>query len=42
MNHWVFVAAAYGAVIAAAAALSLGSWRAMRAAEARAEAMRRR
>jgi hypothetical protein len=42
MNHWPFIIAAYGAVIAAAVALALGSWRAMRAAEARAEEMRRR
>lgn len=42
MNHWPFIAAAYGIVIAAALALALGSWRAMRAAEARAEELRRR
>lgn len=42
MNHWPFIIAAYGTVIAAAAALALGSWRAMRSAEARAEELRRR
>ena len=41
MNHWAFVGAAYGVVIAAMTALALASWRAMRAAEARAEAIRR-
>lgn len=42
MNHWPFVIAAYGVVIATAIALALGSWSAMRAAEARAEELRRR
>lgn len=42
MNHWPFVIAAYGLVIATAVALALGSWWTMRAAETRAEALRRR
>ena len=42
MNHWAFVGAAYATVIAASLALALGSWRAMRAAETRAEELRRR
>lgn len=42
MNHWPFIFAAYGTVISAALALALGSWRSMRAAEARAEELRRR
>ncbi|MBN8807710.1 MAG: heme exporter protein CcmD [Sphingomonas sp.] len=33
MNHWWFVGAAYGLTLAATAALVLGAWRAMRAAE---------
>ena len=42
MNHWPFIIAAYGTVASAALALALGSWRAMRAAETRAEELRRR
>ena len=38
MNHWPFVLAAYGLTLGAVLALVLASWRAMRDAEARAEA----
>ena len=41
MNHWPFILAAYGISIGAAAALAFASWRAMRRAEAAAEALRR-
>ena len=42
MNQWAFVLAAYGLVIATTLALVASSWRAMRRAEADAEAARRR
>ena len=42
MNHWPFVLAAYGLTLAATLALVVASWRAMRDAEARAEAGRDR
>lgn len=41
MNPWPFVIAAYALTLAGAVALSVLSWRAMRNAERRAEAMRR-
>ena len=41
MNQWSFVFAAYGVVIIATIVLLLASWRAMRGAEAAAEAVRR-
>jgi hypothetical protein len=41
MNQWSFVLAAYGVVIIATIVLLLASWRAMRGAEAAAEAVRR-
>jgi hypothetical protein len=41
MNQWSFVLAAYGVVIIATIVLLLASWRAMRDAEAAAEAVRR-
>jgi protein-S-isoprenylcysteine O-methyltransferase Ste14 len=40
MTHWPFVIAAYGIVLAGAAALLLWAWTTMRAAEARAEQAR--
>ena len=40
MNHWPFVLAAYGVTLLTTLALVLASWRAMRDAEARAEAGR--
>jgi hypothetical protein len=33
MNHWAFVAAAYGVTLAGALGVSWASWRAMRRAE---------
>ena len=41
MTEWSFVLAAYGVVIIATWTLLLASWRAMRGAEAAAEAARR-
>ncbi|MBB6124347.1 heme exporter protein CcmD [Sphingobium subterraneum] len=41
MNHWPFIIAAYGVTIAGVLGLSVVSWRAMRSAEARADAMKR-
>ena len=41
MNAWPFVAAAWTLTVGAAAVLSLVSWRAMRRAEAAADATRR-
>ncbi|MDQ4420800.1 heme exporter protein CcmD [Sphingobium sp. DEHP117] len=41
MNHWPFIIAAYLITALGVLGLSWGSWRAMRAAEARADAMRR-
>jgi hypothetical protein len=42
MNQWAFVLAAYGIVVAATAGLILWAWMSMRAAEAEAEAVKRR
>lgn len=42
MNHWPFIIAAYATVIAGIGGLSLLSWRAMRRAEAAADALRDR
>lgn len=42
MNQWQFVIAAYALVGLATVGLILSSWRSMRAAEADAEAMKRR
>lgn len=42
MNHWPFIIAAYVVVVAGIAGLSLFSWRAMRRAEAAADAMKDR
>lgn len=41
MNHWAFVIAAYAVTGAGTAGLAWASWRAMRRAEAAAEALRR-
>ena len=41
MNQWSFVLAAYGLVISATLILLLAGWRAMRRAEADADAVRR-
>ena len=41
MNQWSFVLAAYGVVIIATIVLLIASWRAMRGAEAAADAVRR-
>lgn len=41
MNHWPFIIAAYAIVALAATALAWTSWRAMRRAEAAADALRR-
>ncbi len=41
MNHWLFVAAAYGVTLLGGGAVALASWIAMRRAEAQAEALRR-
>ncbi|TNE42161.1 MAG: heme exporter protein CcmD [Sphingomonadales bacterium] len=41
MNHWPFIIAAYALTAAGTFGLSWVSWRAMRAAEARADALRR-
>ena len=40
MNPWPFVIAAYGIVVVGTLALTLASWRAMRNAEAAADATR--
>lgn len=40
MNQWPFIIAAYALAALGTLGLSLGSWRAMRAAEARAEALK--
>jgi hypothetical protein len=42
VNHWPFIVAAYALSIGGTVALALGSYLAMRRAEARAEAVRRR
>ena len=42
MNHWPFIVAAYGLAIGGTGLLTLASYRAMRRAEARAEAVRRK
>lgn len=42
MNHWPFIIAAYAVVLVGIGGLSLFSWRAMRRAEAAADAMRER
>jgi len=42
MNQWSFVIAAYGLVALASVGLILWAWRSMRAAEADAEAVKRR
>lgn len=41
MNHWPFIIAAYGIVVAGMALLIVVSWRAMRRAERAVEDMRR-
>lgn len=41
MNHWAFITAAYVVTFAGAALLALVSWRAMRKAEAAADALRK-
>ncbi len=41
MNHWPFIIAAYAVTALGAFCLSIVSWRAMRTAEARADAIRR-
>jgi len=41
MNHWPYIIAAYGVTALGTLGLSLASWRAMRKAEARADALRR-
>ncbi len=40
MNHWPFIIAAYGVVAIGVGGLSLASWRAMRRAEAAADALK--
>lgn len=42
MNHWAFVSAAYAVVALGSAGLAFHSWRAMRRAEAAAEALGKR
>jgi hypothetical protein len=42
MNHWAFVTAAYAVVALGAGGISLLSWRAMRRAEAAADALGKR
>lgn len=39
MNHWPFIAAAYGLAFVAVASILVVSWRAMCAAETRADAI---
>lgn len=41
MNHWAFVFAAYAVAVLGTGGLALFSWRAMRRAEAAADALRR-
>lgn len=41
MNHWPFIIAAYGITVVGTIGLSWASWRLMRIAETRADAMRR-
>ena len=41
MNHWPFILAAYGCTLAGTVGLTVWSWRAMRRAEAEADALRR-
>jgi len=41
VNHWPFIIAAYGLTALGTLGLSVASWRAMRKAEARADALRR-
>ncbi len=42
MNHWPFIAAAYGITLIGSVAVAIASWRAMRSAEAAAEKVTRR
>jgi hypothetical protein len=42
MNHWAFVSAAYAVVTLGSAGIALLSWRAMRRAEAAADALGKR
>ena len=42
MNHWPFIIAAYGLAIGGTIALTLASYAAMRRAETRADAVRRK
>ena len=42
MNHWPFIAAAYGLTLASLAILVAAGWRSMRAAEALAAELTRR
>lgn len=42
MNHWPFIVAAYVVVAVGVGGLSLASWRAMRRAEAAADALKAR
>jgi hypothetical protein len=42
MNHWAFITAAYAITLIGAAGVTLQSWRRMRAAEKRAEALKDR
>ncbi len=42
MNHWLFVIAAYGVTLAGTFGLLAWSWRSMRAAEALADALKRK
>ena len=41
MNHWPFIIAAYSVTAIGTGGLALASWRAMRRAEAAAEALKR-
>ena len=41
MNHWAFIAAAYGLTLAASMAVAVSSWVAMRRAEKAAELLKR-
>ena len=42
MNHWAFVIAAYAVTLAGTGTLVLWAWRSMRAAESRADSLKRR
>jgi hypothetical protein len=42
MNHWPFIAASYVLTLMAVASALFASWRAMRAAEARADSLERK